>query len=53
MQDSIYGEAVIGVHLVMFCFGHDVWLMVLGSVIVGYVMWWGYGFLTYYYNNGR
>lgn len=35
----------IAFHLVMFCFGHNVWLMVLGSVIVGYVMWWGYNFL--------
>lgn len=35
----------IAFHLVMFFIGHNVWLMVLGSVIVGYAMWWGYNFM--------
>lgn len=35
----------IAFHLVMFFIGHNVWLMVLGSVIVGYAMWWGCNFV--------
>lgn len=32
----------IAFHFVLFFVGHNAWLMILGSVIVGYLMWWGY-----------
>ena len=35
----------IAFHLVMFLFGHNAWMMVLGSMVVGYGMWWVYGFV--------
>lgn len=35
----------IAFHLVMFLFGHNAWMMVLGSMVVGYVMWWVYNFI--------
>ena len=35
----------IAFHLVMFCFGHNAWMMVLGSMVIGFAMWWVYGFV--------
>ena len=35
----------IAFHLVMFLFGHNAWLMVLGSMVVGYGMWWVYNYV--------
>lgn len=35
----------IAFHVVMFVVGHNVWAMVLGSVLIGYVMFWLYNAL--------
>lgn len=35
----------IAFHLVWIFFWHNVWLMVAGSVVVGYAMWWVYNFI--------